>query len=57
MDSNYKFIDGDDPKAFLREHLPYVLYLWHAAKKYGMLQTVEQQLTVESSVDGNTQYG
>ena len=54
MDSDYEFIDGDDCKAFLRERLPHVLYLWHVAKLYGIVQTVRQQLTVENSVDGNT---
>ena len=54
MDSDCEFIDGDDRKAFLRDRPPHVLYLWHIAKTYGILQTVRQQLTAESSVDGNT---
>ena len=53
MDSDYEFIDGDDRKAFLRERPSHVLYLWHVAKTYGILQTVRQQLTAENSVDGN----
>ena len=31
-----------------------MLYLWHLAKTYGILQTVRQQLTAENSVDGNS---
>ena len=54
MDRDYKLIVGDDRKAFLREHPPHVLYLWHVAKTYGILQPVWQQLTAENSVDGNT---
>ena len=53
-DSDYEFIEGDDRKAFLRERPPHVLYLWHLAKTYGILQTVRQQLTAENSVDGNS---
>ena len=41
-DSDYEFIDGDDRKAFLRERPPHVLYLWHVAKTYGILNTVRQ---------------
>ena len=48
----YEFLDGDDWKSFLRERPPHVLYLWHLAHKYGILQTVRQQLEGGSSVDG-----
>ena len=48
----YEFLDGDDRKSFLHERPPHVLYLWHLAHKYGVLQTVRQQLDGSSSVDG-----
>ena len=50
--TEYEFIDGDDRKSFLREHPPHILYLWHLAHKYGILQKVRQQLLGCSSVDG-----
>ena len=40
----YKFIDGDDQKFFLREHPLHVFYLWHLSHKYGILRRVRQQL-------------
>ena len=49
----YEFLDGDDRKSFLCERPPHVLYLWHLAHKYGILQTVRQQLEGGSSVDGS----
>ena len=49
----YKFIDGDDRKNFLKERPPHVLYLWHIAQTYGILNNVRQQLKVASSLDGN----
>ena len=48
----YEFLDGDDQKSFLHERPPHVLYLWHSVHKYGILQTVRQQLEGGSSVDG-----
>ena len=49
----YKFIDRDDRKNFLKERPPHVLYLWHIAWTYGILNNVRQQLKVASSPDGN----
>ena len=49
----YKFIGGDDRKNFLKERPPHVLYLWHIAQTYGILNNVRQQLKVASSLDGN----
>ena len=47
----YKFIDRDDQKSFLREHLPDVLYLWYLLNKYGILRRVRKQLHGGSTVD------
>ena len=49
----YKFINGDDRKNFLKERPPHVLYLWHIAWTYGILNNVRQKLKVASSLDGN----
>ena len=49
----YKFINRDDRKNFLKERSPHVLYLWHIAWIYGILNNIRQQLKVASSLDGN----
>ena len=49
----YEFVDGDDRKSFLREQPAHVLYLWHLAYKYDILNTVRQQLRSGSSIDGD----
>ena len=46
----YKFINGDDRKNFLKERPPHVLYLWHIAQTYGILNNVQQQLKVVSRI-------
>jgi hypothetical protein len=52
-DNHYVFVDGDNRKSFLRERPPHVLYLWHISHTYGILQNVRQQLSSDSSCDGN----
>ena len=40
----YEFWDGDDRKSFLRERPSHILYLWHLAYKYDILNAVRQQI-------------
>ena len=40
----YEFWDGDDRQSFLHERPSHVLYLWHLAYKYDILNAVRQQL-------------
>ena len=49
----YKFINRDDRENFLKERPPHVLYLWHIAWTYGILNNVREQLKLVSSLDGN----
>ena len=48
----YEFIDGDDRKSFLCEHPPHILYLWHLAYTYDILNNVHQQLRNDCISDG-----
>ena len=48
----YKFINRDGRKNFLKERPPHVLYLWHIAWTYGILNNARQQLKVVSCLDG-----
>ena len=50
----YEFWDGDNRKSFLRERPSHVLYLWHLAYKYGILNAVQQQLRNEFTADGSS---
>ena len=43
----YEFWDGDDRHSFLCEKPSHVLYLWHLAYKYDILNAVRQQLRNE----------
>ena len=52
--TEYKFLDGNDRKSFLRECPPHILYLWHLSHKYGILKTVQQQLDGHAVVDGTS---
>ena len=45
----YEFWDGDNRKSILREMPSHILYLWHLAYKYDILNAVCQQLRDESS--------
>ena len=38
----------------MRENPSHILYLWHVSYKYGILQTVRQQLNADVSLDGAT---
>ena len=40
----YEFWDGDDRMSFLQERPSHILYLWHLAYKYDILNAVHQQL-------------
>ena len=48
-----EFIDGDDQKSFLWELPPHVLYLWHIAYTYDILQNLHQQLRNDCISDGS----
>ena len=50
----YEFWDGDDRKSFLRERLSHILYLWHLAYKYDILNAVRQQIRNEFTTDGSS---
>ena len=39
----YEFWDGDDRKSFLCERPSHMLYLWHLAYKYDILNAVREQ--------------
>ena len=49
----YEFIDGDDQKLFLHECPPHILYLWHLAYTYDILNDVHQQLRNDCIIDGS----
>ena len=50
----YEFWDGDDRKSFLRERPSHILYLWHLAYKYDILNEVRQQIRNEFTTDGSS---
>ena len=50
----YEFWDGDDRKSFLRERPSHILYLWHLAYKYDILNAVWQQIRNEFTADGSS---
>ena len=50
----YEFWDGDDRKSFLRERPSHILYLWHLAYKYDILNAVRQQIQNEFTTDGSS---
>ena len=50
----YEFWDGDDRKSFLRERPSHILYLWHLAYKYDILNAVQQQIRNEFTADGSS---
>ena len=50
----YEFWDGDDSKSFLRERPSHILYLWHLAYKYDILNAVRQQIRNEFTADGSS---
>ena len=50
----YEFWDGDDRKSFLRERPSHLLYLWHLAYKYNILNAMRQQLRNEFTTDGSS---
>ena len=50
----YEFWDGDDRKSFLRERPSHILYLWHVAYKYDILNAMRQQLRNEFTADGSS---
>ena len=49
----YEFWDGDDRQSFLHERPSHVLYLWHLAYKYDILNAVRPQLRNEFTTDGS----
>ena len=50
----YEFWDGDDRKSFLQERPSHILYLWHLAYKYDILNAVRQQIRNEFTTDGSS---
>ena len=50
----YEFWDGDDRQSFLHERPSHVLYLWHLAYKYDILNAMRQQLRNEFTADGSS---
>ena len=50
----YEFWDGDDRQSFLHERPSHVLYLWHLAYKFDILNAVRQQLRNEFTPDGSS---
>ena len=50
----YEFWDGDDRKSFLRERPSHILYIWHLAYKYDILNAVQQQIRNEFTADGSS---
>ena len=50
----YEFWDGDDRQSFLHERPSHVLYLWHLAYKYDILNAMRQQLRNEFTTDGSS---
>ena len=50
----YEFWDGDDRQSFLCERPSHVLYLWHLAYKYDILNAMRQQLRNEFTTDGSS---
>ena len=50
----YEFWDGDNRKSFLRERPSHILYLWHLAYKYDILNAVRQQIRNEFTADGSS---
>ena len=50
----YEFWDGDDRKSFFREKPSHILYLWHLAYKYDILNAVQQQIRNEFTTDGSS---
>ena len=50
----YEFLDGNDRKSFLRERPCRILYLWHLAYKYDILNAVRQQIRNQFTTDGSS---
>ena len=50
----YEFYVGDDRQSVLHERPSHVLYLWHLAYKYDILNSVRQQLRNEFTTDGSS---
>ena len=50
----YESWDGDDRKSFFGERLSHILYLWHLAYKYDILNAVRQQLRNKFTADGSS---
>ena len=50
----YEFWDGDNRKSFLRERPSHILYFWHLAYKYDILNAVRQQIRNEFTPDGSS---